>query len=505
MKKLVFSLSIFGLLMGSCTNLEEGIYDQQVSDNFYSTPAGAGAALANIYAEIRGDWGGKGIAGGDRGWFDLNEITSDEMVIPIRADGAWADNGVWLQIYQHKWDASHEFFNGTWNWLYRSIFRANLAVELLENAKADPSRIAEAKVLRAYFYYMLMDGWGNVPFYTKNDVTVDKIPQASRKEVYDFVLKELLENVDKLTATKGGEFYGRFNKWAGYAFLARLYLNSEVYVGTPKWTEALNAANKVINEGGFKLVGDYLSLFGDRCPDDEVIMAMFVDANLAPRNIIGIRSLYGPHGTALFGFSTWNGASVHKNFVNKYADNDIRKKQWAYGIQYKGTEPIKFEDSNGKLVTLSYDLNISSLEKAGLTEGARSVKHLPAPPFSGNAAASNDYPMFRYAEILLLAAEANLRNGNAGAAKTLLDQVRQRAGLAPFAGTVTLTEIYDERGRELAWEGYRRQDMIRFGTFNADRTAVGDFKAASSSHFKLFPIPAPAIATNANLKQNPGY
>jgi starch-binding outer membrane protein, SusD/RagB family len=485
MKKIFYSLLIMATATVSCTKLDEGVYDRQVADQFYATPEGINSALANIYNEVRGDFGGKGYAGADRGWFDLNETCTDELMLPTRSDGAWADNGIWRQMYLHQWTPAHEFMNNTWNWLYRGVYKANLSVELLAKANADPAKLAEAKVLRAFFYYILMDGWGSVPFYTENNVTASQIPQKSRAEIYAFVVSELVANVDKLSTVKGGEYYGRFNKWAGYALLAKVYLNAQVYTGTPKWNEAAAACDVIINGGGFSLNPNYLSMFGDVCPNDEVILAIFMDALKAPRNIIGIRSLHGPQGNALFGFSTWNGATVHQDFVNKYNNADGRKAQWITGAQAGG---------------VSYSLNISSITSAGIQEGARNIKFLPVAPYNGGAA-SNDFPIYRYADVLLMKAEALVRSSNAGAAKALYDQVRSRAGLSASAGNPSLDDIYDERGRELCWEGHRRQDMIRFGKF----LLAHDFKAVSDNKYLLFPIPSPAIDANRNLVQNPGY
>jgi starch-binding outer membrane protein, SusD/RagB family len=494
MKKIFYSALLFAsATFVGCTDLEEGTYGQQPAEQFYATEAGVNAALANLYNEVRGDWNGKGIAGADRGWYDLNETSTDEMVIPRRSDGGWDDNGIWRAMYQHTWTGSQEFIGNTWTWLYRSVYKSNLAVELLTKANANPSRIAEAKVLRAYFYYMLMDGWGDIPFYTDINITVDKIPQVPRAEVFKFIESELKENVDLLSPVKGGEFYGRFNKWAGYALLTKLYLNAQVYTGSPRWTEVIAASDKIINEGNFSLVPNLYdnagsqAVFGDKLPDQEVILAVFVDGLIAPRNIIGIRTLAAPHATAAFGFSGWNGATVLPDFVDKYSDNDKRKDQWLTGPQAGG---------------VNYNLEISSIDAAGIYDGARNAKFLPVPPYDSNNSTSNDFPVYRYADVLLSKAEAILRSGgDESAARKLVNQVRNRAGLADLTGALTLSEVYDERGRELAWEGHRRQDMIRFGTFTTDRA----FKAASSDKYKLFPIPAVAISSNKTLKQNPGY
>jgi hypothetical protein len=498
MKKiLLYFATVILLMMASCTNLDEGIYDQFVAEDFYRTEAGVNAALADIYKEIRGDFGGIGIAGADRGWYDLNESCTDEMMIPTRSDGAWADNGIWLQMYTHSWTSGQAFMQNTWDWLYRAVYKSNLALELLTEAGASDAAIAEARTLRAYFYYLLLDGWGNVPIVTSSTATPDEVVQSTRAQVYNFVSTELAASVDLLPETKGGQFYNRLNKWAAYTVLAKVYMNAEVYTGTAKWTEAEAAVDKIINEGGFSLTPSsaYLSrgvdgLFGQTSNSNEAIFALFIEALDAPRNIIGIRTLQGPHGDALFGFSTWNGATVHQVFVNKYDNADIRKAQWLVGPQ----------TVNGNEVT-NYSLSISSLTNAGVRDGARSAKFLPVPPYNGGAA-SNDFPVYRYADILLLKAELRVRQGAVVAAAPFLNQVRNRAGLANFAGTITLDEIYDERGRELCWEGHRRQDMIRFGKFLLPH----DFKTSTSpATYILFPIPANALANNATLTQNPGY
>lgn len=490
------AMATLGILISSCTNLDEGVYDRFVADEFYKTEAGINAALADIYKEIRGDWNGVGIAGADRGWYDLNETCTDEMMIPQRSDGAWADNGIWQQMYLHTWTSGQSFIQNTWDWLFKAVYKSNLAIELLTTAGAPEASIAEAKVLRAYFYYLLMDGWGNVPIVTSTKTLVKDVVQSNRASVYNFVVDELVANVNKLSTTKGGAYYNRFNTWAANVVLAKVYLNGKVYSGVDHHAEAIPVLNKIITEGGFSLVtaDKYLSkgtdgLYGELCNNQEVIFAIYVDALQAPRNIIGIRSLYGLHGDALFGFSTWNGATVHQAFVNKYDNSDIRKAQWLLGPQVV----------NGSEVA-NYQLNISSITSAGIQEGARNSKFLPVAPYTAESS-SNDFPAYRYADVLLMMAEARIRNSEAAMANQYLDLVRNRAGLGNFPGTPTLDDIYDERGRELAWEGHRRQDMIRFGKF----LLAHDFKPVSDSKYLLFPIPASARAANPTLNQNPGY
>ncbi|WP_339661924.1 RagB/SusD family nutrient uptake outer membrane protein [uncultured Polaribacter sp.] len=494
-KNILIIGSISFLLLLGCTNIDEHVYDKYSADEFYGSPEGADVALASVYAQIGGNWGGVGYAGADNGWYDMNAMSADEQVIPHRNTGDWQLD--FARLYKHEWLPTDLIIGNTWNWLYKSIYNANLAVDQLESSNAEASKIAEAKVLRAFFYYLLMDDYGNVPFYTENNITVDKIPQANRAEIYEFVVSELTENVDNLSGSKGGNYYGRFNKWAGYTLLAKVYLNAEVFTGTPKWQEALNACNKV-SEGGFSLHSSaaddanplgskYYELFGDMLPEDETILAMFASANVVSRNIFTVRSLNGPHAQALFGFSGWNGTIVPTDFFLKYDDNDIRKKQFLIGEQPGGT---------------TYTLEVGSLDNPGAEPqaGVRNIKFYPVTPMDGGGA-SNDFPIYRYADVLLMMAECNVRLNNDGAAKPFVDQVRQRAGLDGLAGNPTLNDIYNERGFELNWEGHRRQDMIRFEKF----LLPNDFRGTSENYRKLFPIPTSALDANPGLEQNPGY
>jgi hypothetical protein len=495
MKKILTSILIIGLAAQSCTKVNENVYDKYSSKEFYASPQGADVALANVYSQVGGNWNGVGYAGADNGWYDLNSFSSDEQVIPHRRTGDWQLD--FAQLYQRQWLPSMGIISNTWNWLYKSVYTANLAVDLLETSKADPAKIAEARVLRAFFYYLLIDDFGNVPFYTDNNITVDKLPQVDRKTVYDFIVKELTENVDKLSETKRGEYYGRFNKWAGYAFLSKFYLNADVYTGTPNWAECLAACNKIA-QGGFSLhpgganpaspLGyQYYELFGDKNPTDETILSMFVTVDIVSRNILTIRSLNGPNFNAVYGFNGWNGSVIPQEYYERFDNNDIRKKQFLIGSQPGG---------------VTYTAEISSLDDPGAfpDEGVRDTKFVPVLPMNGGGA-SNDFPIYRYADIMLMQAECNVRLGNAGVAKPFIDAVRQRVGLGALAADPTLADVYNERGFELNWEGHRRQDMIRFNTFTLAHgfvPAVGDFR-------KLFPIPTSALNTNTNLKQNPGY
>ncbi|MBD1366084.1 RagB/SusD family nutrient uptake outer membrane protein [Mucilaginibacter sp. ZT4R22] len=492
MKKFLTSILIVGLAAQSCTKVNENVYDKYAGDAFYSTPAGADNALATVYGKITGTWGSN-YAGRDNCWYDLNSFASDEQVIPHRNTGDWQLD--FAQLYTRTELPTLGIINNTWNWIYSSIYSANLAITQLTAAKADPSKIAEAKVMRAWLYYLAIDDFGDVPFYTDNNIDVSKIPQEKRAVIYDFIVSELKANVDLLSETRGGAYYGRFNKWAGYMVLAKVYLNAGVYTGTPHWAEALAAANKVAAGGyslhsgaanaGSPLGYQYYELFGDVCPNDETILAEFITQNVVSGNIYGIRSLNSPNGVALIGFAGWNGTVIPSEYYDKFDDKDIRKKQFLVGAQAGG---------------VTYTRDVSSLISPGAApdEGIRDVKFFPVKPDASGA--SNDFPIYRYADVLLIQAECNVRLGNASAAAPFLNQVRQRAGLADIAAP-TLDNIYDERGFELNMEGHRRQDMIRFGKYLLPHGFVPPAPATRL----VFAIPTAALNANPTLKQNPGY
>jgi len=514
MKKITILLGAVAIF-ASCTKLDETVYDQIPSGEYFKTEEQVKGTLTTIYDEIRGDWNGKGYMGADRGWYDLNEISSDECMLPVRDGGsAWQDGGVWLQMYRHEWTPTHPFIEQTWNWLYRAISQCNQAIELLEEKKANPQFIAEAKVLRAQFYYMLMDGWGNVPIVTSTKTSVSDVAQSTRAQVFEFVEKELKENVSNLSENKS--LYGRFTKGAGFAVMAKVYLNAQVYTGTAKWAEASAACDSIIGLGYSLVPGSQYfdnganGLFGDVCNSNEVIYAISVDATKNPRNIVGIRSLRFEHGQALtFGkVSTWGGSTAHRDFIEKFQNGDIRKNQWVSEARDRSGSIVQKGASSGG-GDLIYNIDIPDIENAGNFDGLRNIKFNITAGYTAEGigeinggSANNDFPVYRFADILLVKAEALVRSGGSlGDAAMYLNMVRNRAGLADYPGVVTLEEIYDERGRELCWEGLRRQDMIRFGKF----TQAHDFAPASDSHFQLFPIAPNTLANNSRLQQNPGY
>jgi len=495
MKKFLIFTALLAIATQSCTKLSETVYDKYDAQSFYAASTGPNIALAAVYAQMTQ------YAGADNGWYDQNSMSADDQVIPHRNTGDWQLD--FAQFYMRENLPSLGITNNVWNFLYKSIYLSNQAIAQLTAANASPALISEAKVMRAWFYYLLIDDYGDVPFYTDNNTTTAQLKVQPRATTYAWIVSELKANIDNLSTTRGGAYYGRFNKWAGYTILAKLYLNAGVYTGTPDWADALAACN-VVASGGFTLhpatasssalLGNtYYDLFGDVCPNDETILAIYEKRLTVGNNIYALRSLTTKTGQNLFGYAGWNGTIIPADFYTRYSSNtgDVRLKQFLVGPQPSGE---------------NFTLNISSLENpgAGVTEGVRDVKFFAVTPNDGSGE-SNDFPVYRYADILLMMAECNVQLGNPGAAKPFIDQVRVRAGLPALTANPTLTDIYNERGIELIEEAHRRQDMIRFGTFTQSHGAAPVIVPAVGSFRTIFPIPTNALNANPNLKQNPGY
>jgi starch-binding outer membrane protein, SusD/RagB family len=413
---------------------------------------------------------------------------------------------------------------------------------LVDQAAAD-AFIAELKVLRAFYYYYLLDAYGQVPIVTQFADADPTPPSSTRQEVYTFVAQELSENVPKLTQTVDGSTYGRMNYWAGKAVQAKLYLNSEVYTGTPRWTEAIAACDEIINSGKFSLEANFFINFNLNSEvSKEIIFAIPFDKVFARGFNLPMRTLhYGSQDTYNLTAQPWNGFCSLEEFYNSFEEGDARRGDpgttagpaqtrgsFLAGYQYKsngepvvdgGAEPADPDGTHVNFTPEISQVGPGALRQQGVRIGKWEYE------IGGTPDMSNDYAIFRLADIMLMKAEALWRNTNnptQGEALALVNQVRTRAGVGDISslngpvsfdlagGDVLGGELLNERGRELFAEGWRRQDLIRWGLFTevdkwalpignpGDRIETGDFTI-------LFPIPRGQKDANPNLEQNPGY
>ena len=255
----ITKLSLITLLViASCTKLDEKdvLYDTVISENFYKTDAELASAVGAAYSPLFG-------FGGNNHMIPLNEVTTDEMVVPQRG-ADWGDGGHWVRLQTHTYNKTDPTPNNGWNFCYSGISTCNkLLVILATSTSANaPAYISELKALRAIYYYWLLDMFGNVPIVTDFSNTTPP-PNSTRAAVYAFVEKELTDNMAALpiAGPQDGPLYGRVTRYVAQAALAKLYLNAQVYTGTAQWDKCIAACDVIINSGKYALAPNYLDNF----------------------------------------------------------------------------------------------------------------------------------------------------------------------------------------------------------------------------------------------------
>lgn len=500
---LLSSLLVFGY---GCTDLEEdlkGDYSEDPGD-----PAPRKGNSPNVNKDQPAD--GLGAAFGrlfngtanHGSYFSISEVSTDEAIITQKG-GDWFDGGIWIDMHQHTWQSTNDGFNNAWNDIYGGIGQCNELLAAGQNAEGT----AQLRTLRAYYYWRLLDLYGRVKITTTPGVDV---AQSDRADVYAFVESELLAAIPDLSTNLQG--YGRVNQAGAYALLSRLYLNAEVYTGTAQWQEAIDAADEVINSGLYDLDTDYASVFApDNVENIEHIWVVpFDQATGTNMNFAQMTLHYPSQLTYDLASQPWNGYSTMEEFYNSYEDGDTRKdNNFIVGEQLAldGTPilDLAFDKADPDGAPINYTPAINELFPNGSRQaGARLGKFSFKIGQQDNM--DNDYPLFRYGEVLLNKAEALARmNGYSdGDALALVNQLRTRAGVSAF-GTLTEADLLAERGREMFMEASRRTDLIRFGKWGD----AWEFKNAHGNpNLNVFPIPNAAIlAADAAfpLTQNTGY
>ncbi len=439
--------------------------------------------------------------------YTIVELSSDELVIPARG-GDWYDGGSNINAHKHTFLPSDQLFNNAWQQLYSGIVICNK--QLFQYDKITTSDVngyrAELKVLRAYYYYLLLDNFGRAPlivdYFPKNPT----IPSANTSaELYAFIESEITSNLANLSAAK---VYGRFNQSAAKALLAKLYLNANKYIATPKWTQVVTLCDDITNSGLYSLAPDYFtSFYVNNHNSPEIIFQIPYDSASLPGFNMGQMTLhYESQHTFNFAQQPWNGYASVEDFYNSFQAGDARKGQFLAGPQVDINnnplvDPVNDGDPDG--TTINFTPAISNINNAYRQAGVRINKWKYK--LGGGTQMDNDFAIFRYSDVLLMKAEAKLQLGDQATALILINQIRTRAGLSSFTTFSTtalaLDALLAERGREFFAETWRRQDLIRFGKFNLAWWE----KLASPSYVNIFPIPSIQLQNNPNLTQNPGY
>jgi len=358
-----------------------------------------------------------------------------------------------------------------------------------------------------------LDWFGNIPVTT--DFKDTGIPQQkTRQEVFDFLEKEIKDNVSNLDAYTSSQTYGRATQAMAYTMLAKLYLNANAWIGVPKWDEAIAAADAVISMNHYSLSTDYFSNFivQNEGSGENIFSIPFDKVNTDGWDAGLILHCWTLHSLSSQTFNfvafTWDGYAATESLYNSYDASDSRINSWLQGPQSTSTgEPLML--APGRQLTYRphvnslYDLNNIAL----LDDGVRFKKYEYEPGLLDGQSMSNDWVVYRYADVLMIKAEALMSKSGSATSDVLdlINQVRYRAfgnhDHDYTAATLTSDEFLAELGREFAWENHRRQDMIRFDKWNA----AWFEKPAGDDHLKLFPIPNWVLDINPNLEQNTGY
>lgn len=511
------------LLNTGCTDLTVDVESEYTENNFPENPSDNFIAglTGPVYTQLRKEY--------CMSYWFMQELSTDEVILPARG-GNWYDGGKYKELHQHIWTIDHSITASAWSWAYSGVSTCNSILQPIENNSSAQVAVAEIKTMRALYYYFLLDLFGNVPIVTHFGDTT-KVTKSPSADVFAFIENDLKasypylkENVDKST-------YGRPTKYMAFSLLAKLYINAEVYTGKKHYDDAVAMCDSVINSGKYSLDENYLKMF---YPDNgysmkEFIFAVPYNGPSAPNQIFARYYLH-QNLQAKYGipFRPSNAISTIPSFHALFNDaSDVRNGMWLTGKQYNNdgsaitisttkagldntytgtdkTSPVTYHLEFTPELTLkgnpeSFDVGNDELGKA---KGYRCTKFYPDAT-SSDRNQNNDVPVFRYADILLMKAEAMLRGATptmGHTALSLANEIRSKRKATAFQ-TLTLDNLLDERGRELVYESWRRNDLIRFGKYEAS----WGYKTNNESYRRIFPIPAKEIQLNPKLEQNPNY
>ncbi len=485
------SLAIMGLW--SCTDLNVEEPDSIVLESTGGTPDPGDpvALLTGLYNDL-------GAFTDQANIYSLTTHTSDEMIPPTRGVD-WGDNGVWRTLHAHTWDPTHSFVLNAWNQLNERIFKANQVLA----GGGDAQNQADAKFLRAFLTFYVMDFYGQVPFREFGEgIDVDPVV-FSRSEAFDRIVADLEDALPNLPTAGPSTGNTKANQAAANALLARLYLNKAVYTSANPagpYTFDGGDMDKVIayadavTADGYSLESEFFTNFTSSAASEVI----FASPDGSPQNrwMMTLHYSMNPSG--------WNGFTTLADFYDKFDANDSRigipaspdgsefsgfGKGFLIGQQYNEDGSELIDSRSQKPLQFSRDVPLAG---AATEKGIRVIKWHPKD--------NGPYILLRYADVFLMKAEAMMRKGDNAGALAEVNALRAVRG-ADALGSLDEAAMLDERGREMYWEGTRRTDQVRFGTF----TSTWSEKMVTDAHRVLYPIPQQAIDSNPNLVQNDGY
>ncbi len=535
--KLFILTLIFGSFAYQSCDVEPEIYSEIIPEEFFKSPEQFASAASAAYLPLRRTQ--------DR-VHPVSDVVTDIATVAVRSNNGWDDGGLWPRLMSHDFQPSEFYSNNVWSLSAEGTSVCNRLIEIFtEQAGADSPAVLELRALRAHYIYLALSYYGNIPVELRFADADPAPPQVSPQEAWNILEAELLASIDGLSEERSSFTYGKVNKWVGYTILANLYLNSERITGIPKWQEAADAANMVINSGAYSLEGGYFANFRtqNESSSENIFVIPYERGFLNGFNVR--HTALHQSADATFGMSDtpWGGFAIQEDFYNAFEDEDKRKGMFLTGQQYtieagpnwtndngfgyanpdpafELTDCVEdfdnylsggFEDQlvGGCNIFITTDYNEID-NRYPYRHGARYAKFELALNETGDI--SNDFPIYRYAGVLLMRAEALWRLDNGSTeALALVNMTRARAGLDAL-GALTEDDLYWEIKKELALENHGRATTIRFGHWEDDwfLKGIGNQKGQPSVNFneefrRYYPIPTGALQANPSLQQNPGY
>jgi len=513
MKKIQFNFYLLlglAVVISSCTDLKI-----EETDSIFSEASGGFTGVADVTSSLDNIYNAlNGQIGDQSNYYALNEVTTDELLVPTRGTD-WGDNGVWRTLHTHTWSPAHGHVLNVWNQFNQNIFLCNEILDSRSNPSA--AQAAEAKFIRAFSMFTIMDLYGQVPF-REVDEGPDVNPKVlSRTEAFDFVKKDLTEAIPDLPSVGPGAGTNRASKASAQFLMAKLLLNARIYNGTgsddPSDMAGVIAAVDAIAAEGFGLQAGYFDIFKEDV-DNETIWYLPTSVGNRIWN-----TLHYNQATELAG-GGWNGFTTLAEFYDTFegdpnsnyvGDGQEERRGWVpdatnagpsnLGVGYGFLIGQQYDENGNKLKDRAKNDLIFTKELPGLVgnnerTGIRVIKYHPV-----NGAFTSHEIVFRYADAHLMKAEAMMRSS--GDALGLVNELRALRG-ASALGSLTEDDMLNERGREMYAEFDRRNDLVRFGKFTKD-WEFKDPAAVGATFRNLFPIPSNALLSNPNLVQNEGY
>jgi hypothetical protein len=479
---LVVTVILFSGL--GCTKTEVPVYDAVT--HFYRTPDEITAAIGSVYAGLRN------IGPGFAPIYVLNETSTDEIIVPNRITN-YADDATWEQMWKQNWDATHPFIEGAWQNIFSAISNINTVISSIDSLRPAPADIAymhaELRTIRALYYYEAIDLFGNVPLYENNNVALSALVNKPRPQVFDYIETELKSSLSGLTSEVSPSTYGYATRWLALSVLAKLYLNAQVYTGNARWTDCISVCDSILQSNLFGLEGNFFDNFQiENQHSKETVFAIPYD-EVGGLEFFGIQVATLHYASNLtFGLQAGgsNGFCSVQAYLDNFSPGDYRRKMFLTGQQYVGeTQYVDPVPDSANLQygayppfsPLIFDPVITSFKvQQPETEGAgaRCAKWEFNKQTQGGM--SNDYQLIRLADIILMKTEALFNLGDVPGALNTMNQkingvsIRSRANMPDFTmAELTTDGILTERARELSWEGWRRNDMIRLGHYTDAR------------------------------------